>query len=215
MTVIIRIDPHKATHTAVAIGCDEQELAGIKVRATCHQTAKLLAWAEHLGERTWAVESAGGLGYLLSQQLVEAGEHVLDVPATLASRVRVLGTGHSNKNDPNDARSVAIAALRSPGLRSVVTADHGEVLRLLAKRNHEIGRLRNIVVSRLHAALLNLSPGGISKELNASDADRLLGDFDPVSPVEQTLWVPRMSSMSRDQAILINPPLGRSSWDAP
>ena len=32
----------------------------------------------------------------------------------LASRVRVLGTGQSQKNDPNDARSVAVAALREP-----------------------------------------------------------------------------------------------------
>lgn len=188
MTVIIGIDPHKASHTAVAIGCDEQQLAEIRVRATCQQTAKLLAWAQPLGERTWAVESAGGLGYLLSQQLVEAGEHVLDVPATLASRVRVLGTGHSNKNDPNDALAVAIAALRSPGLRSVEPANHGEVLRLLGKRNHDIGRLRNIVVSRLHAALANLSPGGIAKELNASDAVRLLGDFNPKTAVEQTRY---------------------------
>jgi transposase len=185
MTVIIGIDPHKASHTAVAIGCDERQLAEIKVRATCQQTERLLAWAEPLGPRTWAVESAGGLGYLLSQQLVGAGEQVLDVPATLASRVRVLGTGRSNKNDPNDALSVAIAALRSPGLRSVEPANHREVLRLLAKRNHEIGRLRNIIVSRLHAALANLSPGGISKELNASDAVRLLGDFDAVTPVQQ------------------------------
>ena len=188
MTVIIGIDPHKASHTAVAIGCDEQQLAEIRVRATCQQTAKLLAWAEPLGPRTWAVESAGGLGYLLSQQLVGAGERVLDVPATLASRVRVLGTGRSNKNDPNDALSVAIAALRSPGLRSVEAANHGEVLRLLAKRNHELGRLRNIVVSRLHAALANLSPGGISKELNASDAIRLLNDLEPITAVEQTRY---------------------------
>ena len=70
--------------------------------------------ASRSGQRTWAVESAGGLGYLLSQQLVAAGETVLDVPATLAARVRVLGTGRSDKNDPNDARSVAIAALRAP-----------------------------------------------------------------------------------------------------
>jgi transposase len=125
---------------------------------------------------------------LLSQHLVEAGEEVLDVPATLASRVRVLGTGRSNKNDPNDALSVAIAALRSPGLRSVEPANHREVLRLLAKRNHEIGRLRNIVVSRLHAALANLYPGGIAKELNASDAVRLLGDFNPKTAVEQTRY---------------------------
>jgi transposase len=188
MTVIIGIDPHKASHTAVAIGCDEQQLAEIRVRATCQQTTKLLAWAEPLGQRTWAVESAGGMGYLLSQQLVSAGEEVLDVPATLDSRIRVLGTGRSNKNDPNDALSVAIAALRSPGLRSVEPANHSEVLRLLAKRNHEIGRLRNIVVSRLHAALANLSPGGISKELNASDAVRLLNDLEPVTAVEQTRY---------------------------
>jgi transposase len=188
MTVIIGIDPHKASHTAVAIGSDERQLAEIRVRSTCQQTERLLAWAGPLGDRTWAVESAGGLGYLLSQQLVGAGEQVLDVPATLASRVRVLGTGRSNKNDPNDALSVAIAALRSPGLRSVEPANHREVLRLLGKRNHEIGRLRNIVVSRLHAALANLSPGGISKELNASDAMRLLNDFEPITAVEQTRY---------------------------
>jgi transposase len=34
---------------------------------------------------------------------VAAGETVVDVPATLASRIRVLGTGRSDKNDPNDA----------------------------------------------------------------------------------------------------------------
>jgi transposase len=70
----------------------------------------------------------------------------------------------------------------------VEPANHTEVLRLLAKRNHEIGRLRNIVVSRLHAALANLSPGGIAKELNASDAVRLLGDFNPKTAVERTRY---------------------------
>ena len=115
MPVIIGIDPHKATHTAVAIDCCETELATITVRATGRQTDRLLGWAEPFEQRTWAIESAGGLGYLLAQQLVGAGEHVLDVPATLASRVRVLGTGKSDKNDPNDARSVAIAALPRTG----------------------------------------------------------------------------------------------------
>jgi transposase len=105
-----------------------------------------LHWAEPLGERTWAIESAGGLGYLLAQQLVAAGETVLDVPATLAARVRVLGTGRSDKNDPNDALSVAIAALLVPALREVVAADHAQVLRLLAKRNIDIGNHRTRVV---------------------------------------------------------------------
>jgi len=68
-------------------------------------------WAEPFETRIWAIESAGGLGYLLAQQLAGAGETVLDVPATLSSRVRVLASTRSNKNDPNDALSVAVAAL--------------------------------------------------------------------------------------------------------
>jgi hypothetical protein len=38
---------------------------------------------------------------------------VLDVQPKLAVRVRLLAAGAVNENDPNDARSVAIAALRA------------------------------------------------------------------------------------------------------
>ena len=157
MKVIIGVDPHKATHTAVAIGAAEDELARVRVRATRRQVAQLLSWAEPFEKRTWAIESAGGLGYLLAQQLVSPGEHVVDVPATLASRVRVLASGSSNNNDPNDAHSVAVAALRAPALRSVRAADHAEILRLLAKRNVDLGQQRTRVVCRLHAALSELA----------------------------------------------------------
>jgi transposase len=185
MSVIIGVDPHKATHTAVAIDRSEVELARARVRATRTQIPQLLRWAEPLGERTWAIESAGGLGYLLAQQLDAAGETVVDVPATLASRIRVLGTGRSDKNDPNDAWSVAIAALRARSLREVAPADHAQVLRLLAKRNIDIGKHRTRVVCRLHNLLMELSPGGIAKELNASDAVALLERVRPATPVER------------------------------
>ena len=115
MTVIIGVDPHKASHTAVAISDGEEELDRKRVRAGGAQLAQLVSWAAPFEKRTWAIESASGLGYLLAQQLVAAGETVVDVPATLASRARLLSTGRSNKNDPNDALSVAVAALRSPG----------------------------------------------------------------------------------------------------
>ena len=86
MTVIIGIDPHKATHMAVAIDGDEHAIGRLEVSADRCQTDRLLAWAAPLGEeRTWAIESAGGLGKLLSQELVAAGEHVVDVPPTLAA----------------------------------------------------------------------------------------------------------------------------------
>src|SRR5437867_8440549 len=142
VNVIIGVDPHKATHTAVALDGNELELGEVQVRASTSQLKRLLAWAVPFEKRTWAVEGAGGCGYLLSQQLVAAGEDVVDVPATLAARVRVLGSGKSNKNDPNDARSIAVAALRAPRLARVRPSDHASVLRLLAKRNSQLSSSR-------------------------------------------------------------------------
>lgn len=71
----------------------------------------MLAWAQAWPQRTWAIEGAGGLGHLLAQQLLAAGEQVVDVQPKLGARVRLLAAGDTNKNDPNDARSVAVAAL--------------------------------------------------------------------------------------------------------
>src|SRR3989442_738246 len=104
--------------------------------------------------------------------------------ATLAARVRVLGTGRSNKNDPNDGRSVAVAALRAPSLPSVRPADHSAVLRLLAKRNLDLGRERTRIVCRLHAMLCELVPGGIAQEIRASRAEQLLTAFTPTTTVQ-------------------------------
>jgi transposase len=186
VTVMIGIDPHKGSHTAVVVDATESELARLRVRASGRQVDQLLAWAMPYETRTWAVESANGWGYLLSQQLVAAGERVVDVPATLAARVRVLSSGRSNKNDPNDARSVAVAALRSPGPREVARTDHQEVLRLLAKRNHDLARARNRTACRLHALLAELVPGGVAGEISATTAQRLLADVEACSPVEAT-----------------------------
>jgi transposase len=99
MTITIGIDPHKGSHTAVAIDSNEHVLDEIRLRSCSTQTVRLHEWAHCFEERTWAVESAHGLGYLLAQQLVAAGENVIDVPPVRASRVRVLGSGKSQKND--------------------------------------------------------------------------------------------------------------------
>ena len=171
---IIGIDPHKATHTAVAIDDNEVVLDELRLRASPIQAQRLREWADGFEKRQWAVESANGLGYLVAQQLVAAGETVFDVPPVLASRVRVLGTGHSQKNDPNDARSVAIAALRSDRLGKVRVDDHARVLRLLAKRHRDMARLRNKNCTRLHALLLELSAGGIGSEITVNKANQLL-----------------------------------------
>jgi len=176
MVTTIGIDPHKATHTAVAIDESEVVLGEITLPADRSQTKTLIDWADRVdgGGRIWAVEAAGGLGYLLSQQLVASGERVVDVPPVLASRVRVLGSGRSDKNDPNDALSVAVAALRQPGLAVVRREDHAQILRMLAKRHLELTGLRTQAVCRLHAVLVLLRPGGMTRRLSADKASRML-----------------------------------------
>ena len=96
--------------TAVMIGAGEELLGELRVDACLSQADQLLAWAQAWPERAWAVEGARGTGHLLAQQLLAAGERVLDVQPKLGARVRLLATGASNKNDPNDAFSVAVAA---------------------------------------------------------------------------------------------------------
>jgi transposase len=182
--VMIGVDPHKGSHTAVAIGAAEEPLGELRVRASTAQAERLRAWAVAWPERTWAVEGAAGLGHLLAQQLLAAGERVLDVQPKLGARVRLLATGAVNKNDPNDARSVAIAALRSPSRREVQADDHAAVLKVWSKRHRDLGRTRTQVACRLHAVLCELIPGGISKEITAAHAARLLEAITPSGAVE-------------------------------
>jgi transposase len=185
MAVMIGVDPHKGSHTAVAIGADEKPLGRLRVRASAAQGEKLVAWADAWPERTWAVEGAGGLGHLLAQQLVAAGERVLDVQPKLAARVRLLQAGDTNKNDPNDALSVAIAALRSRARREVAADDYTAVLKVWSKRHRDLSRARNQVACRLHAVLCELVPGGFSKEISAGQAARVLEQVTPSGAIAQ------------------------------
>ena len=182
--VMIGVDPHKASHTAVAISAAEEPLGELRVRACAAQAGRLLEWAAAWPQRTWAVEGAGGMGHLLAQQLLAAGERVLDVQPKLGARVRLLAAGDTNKNDPNDARSVAVAALRSPGCQEVRPEDHAAVLKVWSKRHRDLGRTRTQVACRLHAVLCELIPGGVSKHITAAQTARLLGSLTPAGAVE-------------------------------
>jgi hypothetical protein len=167
----------------VVISAAEEPLGEIRVRASAAQAGKLTGWAAAWPERTWAVEGAAGMGRLLDWQLVAAGERVLDVQPKLASRVRLLQAGDTNKNDPNDALPVAVAALRSRTCRQVAAEDHPAVLKVRAERHRDLARLRNQVACRLHAVLCDLVPGGIAKEISAAQAARILGQATPSGAV--------------------------------
>jgi transposase len=172
--VIIGIDPHKGSHTAVALDRDERMLAKLRIKATVAQVEQLRAWAQPWPQRTWAIEGARGLGRLLAQQLVAAGACVVDVQPKLAARVRLLNTGHVNKNDPNDARSVAVAALRAPTSSTIAAEDETAAMKMWARRYRDLGSSWTQTVCRLHAVLCDLVPGGFARRISVPQAIGLL-----------------------------------------
>jgi hypothetical protein len=181
---IIGIDPHKGSHTAAVLDRSECVIGELRVVADRRQRERLLEFAADFTPRTWAIESASGLGALLAQQLVAVGETVLDVPPTLSARVRLLDAGCTDKTDPHDARAAAIVAWRHDRLRQVAAVDHTAVLRLLADRHHNLTGLRTQAICRLHALLCGLTPGGAGRLLSASQASRMLRGVRPMGPVE-------------------------------
>src|SRR5215210_7677435 len=181
---MIGIDPHKGSHTAAAVDRSEAVIGTLRVEADRDQRAHLLSWAAAFEPHTWAVEGATGMGAMLAQQLVAAGERVVDVPPKLSARVRLLDNGRIDKTDPNDARSAAIVAWRNPTLNTVVGVDeHRVVLRLLADRDHQITAQRTRSVCRLHALLCLLIEGGATRSLKVDRAAKMLATVVANDPV--------------------------------
>jgi hypothetical protein len=115
---IVGIDPHKGSHTAAVLDHWETVIGELRVTADRRQRDRLLEFAASFAPRTWAIESASGLGGLLAQQLVAVGESVLDVPPTLSA-----GAVHR----PIRVRRCREAVLRDrssrrPGARSHLSA---------------------------------------------------------------------------------------------
>jgi transposase len=116
MGVIIGMDPHKRSATIEVIDERASVLAAGRYGTDKAGYVEMLRAGRRFGERVWAIEGCNGVGRHIAHRLVADGERVLDVPAKLSAQVRVFATGNGRKTDPVDAHSVALAALRSPGL---------------------------------------------------------------------------------------------------
>ena len=182
--VTIGIDPHKRSLTAAALDPHSQLLGQLRLPASAQTGRQLLAWAATWPQRCWAVEGASGLGRPIAQLLVAAGEPVVDVPAKLAARARLLSTSSARKTDLADACSVATAALHHRRLRSVALEDQTVVLRLRSDRRDDLVAERTRILSRLHVLLAELHPGGATRQLTAARAAALLRRTHPITPVD-------------------------------
>ena len=108
--VIIGVDPHTASHTAAALGTRREVLAHLRIRSDRAGYRQLRRWSARWPQRLWAVENIAGLGSSSTQWLLSDGEQVVDVPAKLSARVRLLSRGHGRTTDQADAVSTALAA---------------------------------------------------------------------------------------------------------
>jgi transposase len=183
--ITIGIDPHKSSLTAVALDPTGRQLQARRFTINSGTLRALLAWAAGWSPRQFAVEGAHGLGRGIAQQLTAIGEHVLDVPATLAARVRLLTTGGGRKTDTHDAHAVAQVALHQQGrLRVVAAEDQTVILRLLSERRDDLTAERTRLLNRLHQLLRELIPGGADLHLTADKAAALLRVVRPAAATD-------------------------------
>ena len=170
--VVLGIDPAKKSHAMAVLDRDENQLAALQVLNDSAGYRDMLRLAKRWPTRTWAVEGAGGVRAQLAQRLVADGETVLDVPPKLATRARMFDQGHGRKNDPGDARTVAVVAIRTKQLRHVEVEGEMVALRLLSERRRELVRSRTETVNRLHQLLMELIPAGAQRNLTAAKPRR-------------------------------------------
>ncbi|HEX6876241.1 MAG TPA: IS110 family transposase [Nocardioidaceae bacterium] len=177
--MVIAVDPAKRSHTLEVLDAKERVLATLRVENTTAGYRQLREFARRWPARRWAIEGARGTGRQLAQRLVADGERVIDVPAKLSTRVRVLDTGHGRKNDPADAHAVGVAALRHRELTEITVDDETVALRLLSDRRRELVHSRTQTVNRIHQLLMELIPSGAPRRLSATKAKQLVATVKP------------------------------------
>lgn len=186
--VVLAVDPHKASWTAAVIDHTHRVLTQLRVPASRegYRQLRRLARRWPTASLTWAVEGAHGLGLPLVERLTADGISVVDVPAKLSARVRLLATGNGRKTDVADAAATAVAALTAERLHTATVDEHTARLRLLSDHRDDLVGGRTQTLNRLHVLLVGLVPAGAPARLTADAAAGLLRSVRPRTLAERT-----------------------------
>lgn len=157
--MVIGIDAHKRSHTAVTVDDRGRQLSTKTVGTTTQGHLRLLKWATALdGERLWAIEDCRHMTRRLERDLIAAGESVVRVSPKLMADVRDSARTYG-KSDPIDALAVARAALREPDLPVARLDGVERELRLLVDHREDLVAERTRIICRLRWHLHELDPG--------------------------------------------------------
>jgi transposase len=184
--VVIGIDPHKRSHTAVAVDEVGRKLGQLTVASTPEGWLRLWVWAGKFGApRRWAVEDGRGVAGRLVRTLIGHGARVVWVPPKLMAQSRASGRGRG-KSDPIDALAVARAALREPDLPAAHLDQVAADLRLLSDRRDQLVKWRTQTINQLRWHLHDLDPdldAGSAGLTSARQLDRVSAGLEalPVS----------------------------------
>jgi transposase len=159
--MVFGVDPHKQTHTAVAVDALGRKQAQRTVKARRDGHLQLLAWARAqagAADRAWAVEDVRHVAGNLIRDLLAAGESVLFVaPKMMAGERR--GGRERGKSDPIDALAIARLALRENlDLPLARLDEHTRPLRLLTDHRDALIKDRTKMTCRLRWHLHDLHP---------------------------------------------------------
>ena len=179
--IVIGIDPHMQTHTAVAAdGATGKVLAEITVKARTPGFERLVAWARELdSERLFAVEDGRHVSGALERHLIGRGERSVRVTPRMmgqsrrADRVR-------GKSDPIDATAVARAALAHPNLPQATLAGPERDIGLLAAHREAMVSERTRIQNKLRWLLHDIDP-------DLAPAPRSLDRFKTLQRLTETL----------------------------
>ena len=184
--VVIAVDPHKASWTAVAV--DDRLRPGDAIRVEVSRAGyRQLRRFAAAGPMPLGDRGRGRAGCATDRTAGEDGIAVVDVPAKLARRVRLLSTGHGRKTDQADALSVGIAAHTATRLSTAVVDEAIAALRALTEHRDDLVRTRTQTINRLHALLAQLIPAGLPRGLTADTAAAALRSIRPRAVLARTL----------------------------
>jgi transposase len=159
--ITIGIDPHKRTHTAVAVTQLGELLAELTVEANVDGHERLRSWAHELaeaGELRFALEDVRNVNGRLERELLAHGEQVVRVPPKLMADAR-RGGRQFGKSDAIDALAIARAALRERGLHVAHLDPKAREMKLLVDHREGLVRERTILASRLRWYLHDIEAG--------------------------------------------------------
>jgi transposase len=158
--VTIGVDPHKQTHTGVAVNQLGVGLSQRQVIARRDGFGHLLEWGRKIDDaRVWVIEDVRHVSGGLERFLIDHGETVVRLPPRLMAKARD-SVRERGKSDPIDALAIARAALREgiEKLPAAKLAGPELEIRQLALHRERLVDARTRLINELRWQLHDLWP---------------------------------------------------------